>query len=181
MSSSKESCTSLQCEISCIDFAYVSALFLGSNSRILASKSAIQQKDLSKLVKSNIFVQGPNKDIFSFSIYELSDGEKRLLAKGSNFSSLPKYLDYADYLVNFELFCKNISNLGILSSEGLGFVKTRTNEAVVSSYPNYNNIVPQYPPKKSFLLYKICGKVKISQSTNLTKIILLSSLTKQII
>ena len=181
MSSSKESCTSLQCEINCIDFAYVSALFLGSNSRILASKSAIQQKDLSKLVKSNIFVQGPNKDIFSFSIYELSDGEKRLLAKGSNFSSLPKYLDYADYLVNFELFCKNISNLGILSSEGLGFVKTRTNEAVVSSYPNYNNIVPQHPPKKSFLLYKICGKVKISQSTNLTKIILLSSLTKQII
>ena len=67
--------------------------------------------------------------------------EKRLLAKGVNFSLPPKYLDYADYLSNFDLLCRNIRNFGILSNEDLDFVKTRTKEAVLSSYQNYNNNV----------------------------------------
>ena len=46
--------SSLQHEISFIDFAHVSSLFLRSNNRILASKSNIQQKKLSNLVKSSI-------------------------------------------------------------------------------------------------------------------------------
>ena len=46
-------------------------------------------------------------------------------------------MDYADYLVNFELFYRNICNLGILSNEDLNFVKTRTKEAALSSYRNY--------------------------------------------
>ena len=54
---------------------------------------------------------------FNFSKYELSDCEKGLLAKGLNFSLPSKYLDYADYLVNFELFYRNSRNLGILSNE----------------------------------------------------------------
>ena len=36
--------------------------------------------------------------------------KKRLLAKGFNFSLPPKYLDYTDYLVNFEFFYRNIRN-----------------------------------------------------------------------
>ena len=88
-------------------------------------KSATQQKKLSKLVKSNISMQDPRKVIFNFSKYELSDCEKRLLVKGLNFSVLPKYLDYAEYLVNFELFYRNIRTLGILSNEDLDFVKNK--------------------------------------------------------
>ena len=68
----------------------------------------------------------PNKVIFNFSEYKLSDCKKRLLAKGLNFSLPPKYLDYADYLVNFEVFSRNICNLGILSNEDQDFVKART-------------------------------------------------------
>ena len=134
--------SSLQHEISFIDFAHVSSLFLRSNNRILASKSAIQQKKLSNLVKSSISIHDPNKVIFNFSKYELSDGEKGLLAKGLNFSLPPKYLDYADYLANFELFYRNIRNLGILPNEDLDFVKTRIKEAALSTYRNYNNNVP---------------------------------------
>ena len=52
-----------------------------------------------------------------------------LFAKGLNFSLPPKYLDYGNYLVNFELFYRNICNFGILSKEDLYFVKTRTKEA----------------------------------------------------
>ena len=64
---------------------------------------------------------------------------QRLLGKGLNFSLPCKCLDYADYLVDFQLFCRNIHNLGILSNEYLDFVKTRTNETALSSYQNYNN------------------------------------------
>ena len=132
----------LQHEIGFIDFAHVCSLFLRSNNRILASKSATQQKKLNKLVKSNISMGDPSKVIFNFSKYELSDCEKRLLAKGVNFSLPLKYLDYADYLVDFELFYRNIRNLGIFSNEDLDSSKTKTKEPALSSYRNYNNNAP---------------------------------------
>ena len=172
--------SSLQHEISFIDFAHVSSLFLRSNNRILASKSAIQQKKLSNLVKSSISMHDPSKVIFNFSKYELSDCEKRLLAKGLNFSLAPRHLDYADYLVNFELFYRNIRNLGILSNEDLDFVKTRTKEAALSSYRNYNNNVPQHLCKEEFLALQNLRKIKILLSRNLIKVILLRLLIKQI-
>ena len=99
----------------------------------------------------------PSKVIFNFSKYELSDCEKRLLAKALNFSLPFKHLDYTDYLVNFELFYRNIRNLGILSNEDVDFVKTRTKEAALSSYRNYNNNVPQHLSKEEFLsLQNLC-------------------------
>ena len=66
------------------------------------------------------------------SMYKLSAREIRLPAKGLNFSLPPKYLDYVDYLVNFELFCRNIRNLSILSNEDLDFIKARTKEPALS-------------------------------------------------
>ena len=77
--------------------------------------------------------------------------------KGLNFSLPPKYLDYADYLVNFELFYRNIHNLGILSNEDLDFVKTRTK---LSSYRNYNNNVLQHLSKEELLALQNLRKNK---------------------
>ena len=116
----------------------------------------------------------PSKVIFNFSKYELSNCEKRRLAKGLNFSLPPKYLDYTDYLVNFELFYRNIHNFGILPNEDLDFVKTRTKEAALSLL--IETIITMYRNnflKKSFLLYKIYVKIKISLSRNLIRVILL--------
>ena len=59
--------SSLQHEIIFIDFTYVSSLFLGSNKRI-----ATPQKNLSKLIKSNISVQDPSNVILKFSMYNLN-------------------------------------------------------------------------------------------------------------
>ena len=107
-------------------------------------------------------MQDPNKLIFTFAKYELSDREKRLLAKGLNFSLPSKYLDYADYLVTFELFYRNICNLGILSNEDLDFVKTRTKETALSSSRNYNNNVPQHLSKEEFVaLQNLCKNKNI--------------------
>ena len=73
----------------------------------------------------------------------------------------PKYLDYADYLVNFELFYRNIRNLGILSNENLDFVKTRTKEAALSLL--IKTVITMFRKiflKKNFLLYKFFVKIK---------------------
>ena len=80
--------------------------------------------------------------------------------KGLNFSLPPKYLDYADYLVNFELFYRNIRNLGTLSNKDLDFVKIRAKEAALSSYRNYNNNVPQHLSKEEFLALQNLRKNK---------------------
>ena len=92
----------LQHETSFIDLAQISSLFLKSNNKMLTSKSAAQQKG--KLIEFKISMQDPNKIMFKFSKYELSDCLKRLLAKCLNFRLSPKHLDYVDYLLNFDLF-----------------------------------------------------------------------------
>ena len=80
----------------------------------------------------------PEKVIFNFSKYELSNAEKELLVKDLNFCLAPKQLNYAVCLVHFGLFYRNIRNLEILSNEDLDFVKTKTKERALSSYKQCN-------------------------------------------
>ena len=105
-------------------------------------------------------MQDSSNVIFNFLKYELSDCEKRLLAKRLNFSLPPKYLDYADYLVNFELFYRNIRNLDILSNKDLYIVKIRTKKAAVLSYRKYNKNVPQHLSNEEFLALQNLRKNK---------------------
>ena len=94
---------SLQNELNLIDFAHVSTLFFGINDKILKSKSSVQQKKFYKLLQESKTENDPEKVIFNFSKYVLSDIEKKLLAKGLNFCLPPKQLKYTNYLVRFEL------------------------------------------------------------------------------
>ena len=129
---------SLQNELNLIDFAHISTLFFGINDKILKSKSSVQQKKFYKLLQESKTENDPEKVIFNFSKYVLSDIEKKLLAKGLNFCLPPKQLKYADYLVHFELFYRDICNLEILSNEDLDFVKTKTKK---QHYCHSNNII----------------------------------------
>ena len=129
---------SLQNELNLIDFAHASTLFFGINDKILKSKSSVQQKKFYKLLQESKIENDPEKVISNFSKYILSDIEKKLLAKSLNFCLPPKQLKYADYLVHFELFYRDIRNLEILSNEDLDFVKTKTKETALSSFRQYN-------------------------------------------
>ena len=129
---------SLQNEVNLIDFAQVSTLFFEINDKILKSKSSVQQKKFYKLLKESKIENDSEKVIFNFSKYALSDIEKQLLAKGLNFCLPPKQLKYADYLVHFELFYRDIRNLEILSNKDLDFVKTKTKETALSSFRQYD-------------------------------------------
>ena len=103
--------STLQAEISLIDFAHVRSLFLGHKDEVLKQKSTIQQKKFNNLVKDMKPQHDPEKITFNYSNYILSEVEKSLLPKGLNFSIPPKKLNHADYLVNFELFYRDIVTL----------------------------------------------------------------------
>ena len=102
----------------------------------------------------------PEKIIFNFSKYELSNAEKELLAKGLDFCLAPKQLNYADYLVHFELFYRNIRNLEVLSNEDLDFVKTKTKETALSSFRQYNKSPQQNLSKEELAALASLSKNK---------------------
>ena len=138
---------SLQNELNLIDFAHFSTLFFGINDKILKSKSSVQQKKFYKFLQESKIENDPEKVIFNFSKYVLSDIETKLLVKGLNFCLPPKQLKYADYLVHFELF-----NLKILSNEDLDFVKTKTKATALSSFRQYNKNPQQNLSRKNLQL-----------------------------
>ena len=147
--------SSLQNELNLIDFAHVGTLFFGINDKILKSKSLVQQNKFYKLVHENKMENDPEKVIFNFSKYELSDAEKKLLAKGLNFCLALKQLNYADYLVHFALFYRNIRNLEVLSNEDLDFVKTKTKEQHYLHLDNTIKVLNKIFQKKNLQLWQV--------------------------
>ena len=150
-------CSSLQQQINSIDYAHICSKFLKIKDLKLKSNNAVQEKKFCNLLKEKRSAQDPDEVIFNFCKYVLSDCEKSLLTKGLNFSIPCKKLDYADYLVQFELFFRDIRNLNILSNEDLDFVKAKNKEAALFSYRSYNNNVPQNLSKEK---YKTSLKIK---------------------
>ena len=63
--------------------------------------------------------------------------------KDLKFSIPPKKLNCADYLDNFELFDRSIYNLDSISNDNLDFVKTKTKDAALTSFRNYNANLPR--------------------------------------
>ena len=132
-------------------------LFFGIKEKILKSKGLLQQKKLYKLLQ-----ESKKKVILNFFKYVLSDMEKKIPAKSLNFCLPPKQHKYADYLVNFESFYRDIRNLEIMSNEDLDFVQTNTKETSLSSFRNYNKNPQQNLSKKEITALKNLVKTRIS-------------------
>ena len=113
----------------------------------------------------------PEKIIFNYSGYVLSEVEKSFLWKGLNYSIPPKKLNNADYLVNFELFYGENPNLQVIYIEDIDFIKTSTKYTAPSSFRIYNNNVPQHLSEGEFNALKNL-KTNKSSFKNLTKVIL---------
>ena len=97
-----------------------------SNDLKLKSNSFVQQKKFYHLFKEKRSTQDSENTIFNFSKYVVLDCQNSLLTKGLKFNISCKKLDYADYLVNFLLFFRDIRNLEFLFNEELDFVKAKT-------------------------------------------------------
>ena len=57
--------------------------------------------------------QDPDKVIFNFSRYNLSDHEKIVLSKGLTFAIPPKAIEYSEFLVLFEMLFRDVNSLEV--------------------------------------------------------------------
>ena len=80
----------------------------------------VQGKKISNLCSDNCYYKSVTlhdheKVLFNFSILSLTEHEKSLLSRGLNFAILPKNVNYADYLLAFELLFRDIDSCEIPS------------------------------------------------------------------
>ena len=62
--------------------------------------------------------------------------------KGFKFSVPPEKPNYADYLVNFELYYRSIYNLDSMTKSNLDLGKTKIEDTALTSFCNYNANLP---------------------------------------
>ena len=109
----------------------------------------IQKRKLQNLLKissNKIFSDSHNPDrvIFNFSSYELTDKEKNLLCKGFNFSVKPVWIEYSEFLLPFELLFRDIKRED-LSNEDMSLIKVRLVDTALTSYQNFS--IDKNPPE----------------------------------
>ena len=133
-----------QYQLSPIAFMHVSLLFLVSNDKAIRRNDKIHGRKLQKLIpniheKSIIdnVSHDPNKVIYNFSNYHLTDSDKSLLIKGLNFAIPPKKIEYSKFLLPFELLFRDIKS-NSESSVDLASVKARLQDTAFTSYSAFN-------------------------------------------
>ena len=94
--------------MSFINYVHVITKFLVSNDKKISKILKNQGKKLHSLVLNNSYHNSvtphdPDKVIFNFSGHVLNFTEKSLLSKGLNFAIPPKNMNYADFMLPFEL------------------------------------------------------------------------------
>ena len=132
----------LQGTLSCLDFSYICSLFLVANDKSILHHDNIQKRKLKNLLEISLKEvindsHDPNKVIFNFSSYELSDVEKSVLCKGLNFSVKPKSIEYSEFLLPFELLFWDVKQN--LCSEDLSLMKARLLDTALSSYESFSS------------------------------------------
>ena len=65
---------------------------------------------LNNYYDNSVTLHDADKVIFSFSSHVLTNHEKSLLSEGLNFALLPNDINYADYLLPFELLYRDINS-----------------------------------------------------------------------
>ena len=148
----------LQYQLSPIDFMHVSSLSLVSNDKAICKNNKIHGRKLQKLIPDiheKVIIDNvshdPNRVIYSFSNYHLTDSDKSLLIKGLNFAIPPKKIEFSKFLLPFELlFCGIKSNSE--SSVDLASVKARLQDTSFTSYSAFNkdNSLPSSLSKNEF-------------------------------
>ena len=79
----------------------------------------------------------PDKVIYNFSNYHLTDSDKLLLIKGLNFAIPPKKIECSKFLFSFELLFRDIK-FNSESSVDLASVKARLQDTAFTSYSAFD-------------------------------------------
>ena len=126
--------------MSFVVFTHIISIFTRSNDATLTKCKEVQMKKLYALgyFERDKETNDPAQVIHNFSSYELTDGEKSLLAKGLNFSIPPKKLNFADQMLPFETLCKDAKKCNVLTSQKLDLLKLDLKKIAYSSFNRYN-------------------------------------------
>ena len=133
----------LQRTLSVLDFSYICSLFLVANDKSILHHDNIQKQKLQNLLQissNNIFSDSHNPDrvIFNFSSYELTDEEKNVLCKGLNFSVKPGWIEYSEFLLPFELLFRDIKREDLCNKD-MSLIKARLLDTALTSYQNVSS------------------------------------------
>ena len=101
-----------------IDYVHICDTFLVSNNKNISKVKETQDKKLCNLVLRNMgnssdTCQDPDKVIFNFSRYNLSDHEKIVLSKDLTFAIPPKAIEYLEFIVLFEMLFRDVNSLEV--------------------------------------------------------------------
>ena len=131
----------LQRTLFVLDFCYICSLFLVANDKSILHHDNIQKQKLQNLFKissNDIFSDSHNPDrvIFNFSSYEMTDEEKNFLCKGFNFSVKPGLIEYSEFLLPFGLLFRDIKRED-LCNEDMSLIKARLLDTALTSYQTF--------------------------------------------
>ena len=84
--------------------------FLIGNDKAILKHQQIQNKKLTHLRVTTLenSSHGPDKVIYNFSDYNLTESEKSVFCKGLEFAIPPSKLEHADFMLPFELLFRDI-------------------------------------------------------------------------
>ena len=148
-----------------IDFVHITRVFLASNSMNISKIRKVHCKKLRNLSSNNSYFesvtsQDPEKVLFNFSSHQLTEHEKSLLSGGLNFAIPPKKsLNYADYLLPFELLFRDIDLLDIPRTDR-DFIQGRLRDCAFTSYRDVGKNIDRNLTKEEHFALKNLVKNK---------------------
>ena len=127
--------SNLLCILHFLDFNHVCNIIISNNKKSILKCKYTHKKKLSDLIPGyevNLtrFSHEPNKVIFNFSSYVLTEDEK-VYFKGLWFCVPPKKIEYADFHTQFELLYRD-TIIFEMKSENRNFLKKQIKKIVVS-------------------------------------------------
>ena len=115
-----------------IHYTHICCLFFNKSDRKFKHQQDIHSKKFFDLDFENSQTSYDlDKVIFNYSSHVLIERETSLLCKALNFAISPKTLEYADYLLPFDLLYRDIYNLDI-TNEKKKVLKTRIKDCAFS-------------------------------------------------
>ena len=148
----------LKASMNVIDYAHICSIFLISNDKVVTKQKDIQDRKIIGLIKGKGKGIDPEKVIFNFSSYVLSDNEKSLLSKGLNFSLPNKKVEISEYLCPFELFYRQVNDFSQDSSDK-ELLKSKLTKLCLSSHRRLkHNVLEENLSKKELESLKNLSK-----------------------
>ena len=125
-------------EVNFIVYVHVTTQVLVSNDKNIYKIRKNQGKKLHNLFLNNsnhnlAISHDPDKVIFNLPVHVLKTTEKSLLSKGRNFAIPTKNINFADYMLPFELLYREVGSLEV-SNLDKEFIKSRVRDSAFSPY-----------------------------------------------